>query len=40
MLFGEKVKLLRKEKGLTQTELAEAVGVTLRTVQNYEGKCR
>ncbi|MBR5683479.1 MAG: helix-turn-helix transcriptional regulator [Ruminococcus sp.] len=26
------------EKGLTQTELAEAVGVTLRTVQNYEGK--
>ena len=38
MLFGEKVKQLRKEKGLTQTELAEAVGVTLRTVQNYEGK--
>ena len=38
MLFGEKVRQLRKEKGLTQTELAEAVGVTLRTVQNYEGK--
>ena len=38
MLFGEKVKQLRKEKCLTQTELAEAVGVTLRTVQNYEGK--
>ena len=38
MLFGEKAKQLRKEKGLTQTELAEAVGVTLRTVQNYEGK--
>ena len=38
MLFGEKVKQLRKEKGLTQTELAKAVGVTLRTVQNYEGK--
>lgn len=38
MLFGEKVKMLRKEKGLTQAELAEACNVTLRTVQNYEGK--
>lgn len=38
MLFGEKVKQLRKEKKLTQTELAEAIGVTLRTVQNYETK--
>ncbi len=38
MLFGEKIKLLRKGKGLTQSELAKTVGVTLRTVQNYETK--
>ncbi len=38
MLFGEKVKMLRKEKGLTQAELAEKCGVTLRSIQNYELK--
>ena len=36
MKFGEKVRKLRKEKGMTQTELAEELQITLRTVQNYE----
>ena len=31
MTFGEKVKNLRKNKGLNQTQLADAVGVSLRT---------
>lgn len=29
-------KKLRKKHGWTQTELAEKLGVSLRTVQNYE----
>lgn len=29
-------KILRMKKGLTQGELAEAVGVTSRTIQHYE----
>ena len=36
MKFGEKVKSLRKEKGLSQSGLAEAAGVSLRTIQSYE----
>lgn len=32
------LKKLRKEKGWTQTDLANRLGVTLRTVQNYEKK--
>ncbi len=36
MKFGEKVRKLRKESGLTQSELAEELKITLRTVQNYE----
>ena len=36
MKFGEKVKTLRKEKKLTQAELAKAIGVSARAVQNYE----
>ena len=34
--FSERLKALRKEAGLTQQELANAAGVTLRTIQNYE----
>ncbi len=30
------IKELRKSKGATQTDLAEAIGVSLRTVQTYE----
>lgn len=36
MKFGEKLKELRKEKGINQTELGNAVGVSLRTIISYE----
>lgn len=36
-MFSEMLKGLREEKGMTQRELAEALGVALRTVQYYEG---
>ena len=31
-----KLKTVRKEKGLTQRGLAEAAGISLRTLQHYE----
>ncbi len=34
--FGEKLKLLRAKEKMTQQELAEKIGVTTRTLQNYE----
>lgn len=36
MKTGEKIKILRKAQGLTQKELAEALGVTPHTVAAYE----
>lgn len=36
MNFTEKLQNLRKQKGLTQAELAEKVGVSCRSIQNYE----
>ena len=36
MRFGEKLCAMRKEKGLTQAELAKLAGVGLRTISNYE----
>ena len=36
MTFGEKVRDLRKQKGLSQTELGKAVGASLRTVRGWE----
>lgn len=36
MTFGEKVRKLRKKKGLTQADLAEKIHVSSRTVQSYE----
>lgn len=36
MKFGEKLRNLRKSKGLTQTDLAEEIGVSLRTIISYE----
>lgn len=36
MNFGEKVRELRKEKGLSQEELARKLGVSLRTISTYE----
>ena len=34
--FGEKLRALRKEKGLTQAELAKLAGLGLKTITNYE----
>jgi DNA-binding XRE family transcriptional regulator len=40
MIFGEKIKKLRLERGYTQEELAELVDVSKRTIINYEqGRC-
>ena len=36
--FGEKIKNLRKEKGISQEKLAEMLGVTRRSILNYETK--
>ena len=36
MDFSERLRALRKKAGLTQTELAEAAGSTMRSIQNYE----
>jgi transcriptional regulator with XRE-family HTH domain len=36
MLFGEKLKQLRLASGLTQEAVAEKIGVTCRSYQNYE----
>lgn len=36
MKFCEKLKEARKKAGLTQDEFAKAIGVSLRTVSNYE----
>ncbi len=36
MKFGEKLKVLRIQNHLTQSALADKLGVSLRTLQNYE----
>jgi transcriptional regulator with XRE-family HTH domain len=36
MTFAEKIRELRNNKGLSQTELGKAIGVSLRTVRNWE----
>ena len=36
MKFCDKVKKARKDMDLTQQELADAIGVSLRTITNYE----
>ena len=36
MTFGEKLRRARKEKGLTQAELANQAGLGLRTIIAYE----
>jgi transcriptional regulator with XRE-family HTH domain len=37
MKFGEKIKEQRKKAGLLQEDVAKAIGVTKRTLANYEG---
>ena len=40
MKFGEKLRELRKEKDMTQAQLAEKAGLSLRTMVSYEkGTC-
>lgn len=36
MQFGENVQFLRKQKGLTQEELAEQMAVSRQTVSKWE----
>jgi len=36
LTFGDKIKILRKGKRLTQTQFANIFGLSLRTIQNYE----
>ena len=36
MTFGEKVKNLRKTRGMNQTQLGQEVGFSLRTVRGWE----
>ena len=35
-IFGERLKELRLEKGVSLKEVGDAVGVTLNTISNYE----
>ena len=37
MTTGEVIRKLRIKNGYTQTELAEKLGITLSTIQKYEG---
>ena len=40
MTFGEKIRELRENKGLSQTELGRAVGASLRAVRSWETEGR
>ena len=37
MQIAEKLKKIRKERGITQNQLAEKAGLATITIQNYEG---
>lgn len=39
-MFGERLKALRKEKGLTQEQLAAIIGVERSSIGKYEGKSK
>lgn len=36
MPFSQRLKTLRKNNGLTQRQLADKIGISMRTLQNYE----
>ena len=36
MIFNERLKLLRKEHGLTQNQMAEKLSIALRNYQRFE----
>jgi len=38
MQLGQRIKKLRKEKGMTQTELANAIGISYAQIGRYETK--
>lgn len=40
LTIGEKIRIRRKEKGLTQQELADRVGCSLNTISRYENGTR
>ena len=40
MNIGERIKQLRREKGLTQEQLAEKIGVERSSIGKYEGKSK
>lgn len=40
MTFGEKIKKLRTEKGISQTQLGNAIGVSMRTIRGWETEGR
>ncbi|MGL4108365.1 helix-turn-helix domain-containing protein [Clostridium sp. LP20] len=40
MTIGENIKELRKDRGLTQKQLAELIELSDRTIQYYEGNKR
>lgn len=40
MTFGERLKAVRKNKGITQQTLADGAGTSLRSIQNYESNMR
>ena len=38
--IGQRIKILRSAKGLSQQDLAEKVGTTTSAIGNYESGCR
>ena len=38
--FGERLRMIRKRRGMTQADLARALGITVQTVVRYEGLLR
>lgn len=38
--YGDKIKCLREKKGLTQSDLADELGVVVSTISNYENSKR
>ncbi len=36
MLFGPRIRVLRKKRGMTQEELAKAAGLGTSTIRDYE----
>ncbi len=36
MKFGQKLKILREERGLTQEDLSKMIGVSSKTISRYE----